>query len=163
MCCEHTFATMHPSDTVRTALALAAAGLTDVEIGRRLGIPRRTVSHWRHGRTPGLRSPRSDPCPQCPDPDGFKADSGYEYAYLLGQYLGDGCVFPNSTKLRASHLNRRGVHGDHLGMLSRNRKAQPAPPNSPVPLDQAAGQRVVVLEALAVRATSPRAGAQARA
>jgi hypothetical protein len=108
------FATMHRHDTVRSALLLAAAGLTDVEIGRRLGIPRRTVSRWRHGRTPGPRAPRSDPCPQCQDPDGFKAESGYEYAYLLGQYLGDGCVFSNGT----SYVLRISSDAEYTGIIS---------------------------------------------
>jgi hypothetical protein len=66
-------------------LDLIEAGLTDTEIARRTGVPRRTVLDWRTGRIP-----RADisPC-------GFAKHlplPGPEYAYLLGLYLGDGCL-----------------------------------------------------------------------
>jgi hypothetical protein len=66
-------------------------GMNDCAIGRLTGIPRRTVLDWRHGaRTgPGSRGHRGEPeCPRC---DGAPLDEP-EYAYLLGLYLGDGCI-----------------------------------------------------------------------
>jgi hypothetical protein len=82
---------MHSPQEVDAALALSAGGLTDVEVARRLEIPRSTVRDWRRGRIPG-RAPgkRSKPCPIC-DP-GADALPPSPYAYLLGLYLGDGHV-----------------------------------------------------------------------
>jgi hypothetical protein len=61
--------------------------VNDSEIARRTGIPRRTVCDWRRGRSRGKRQtfdvggvPRSD------------------YAYLLGLYLGDGCISKGPSK-----------------------------------------------------------------
>lgn len=78
-------------------LALVEQGLNDCEIARRTGIPRRTVLDWRHGVVPRQRQrPRGsapDSCPDCGhpvhDPALLPARS---YAYLLGMYLGDGCI-----------------------------------------------------------------------
>jgi hypothetical protein len=100
---------VYTSDTVRAVLNLAATGLSDYEIARRMGISRGTVFNWRHGRRPARASPPSS-CPQCEDALRFRAESGLEYSYLLGQYLGDGCVFPNTTSyvLRISSDARYG-------------------------------------------------------
>ena len=67
-------------------MALIAAGQGDYEIARMTSIPRPTISSWRHGRgsryhvrlaavEPSWRPPRAD-----------------RYSYLLGLYLGDGCI-----------------------------------------------------------------------
>jgi hypothetical protein len=70
---------------------LIAAGLNDCEIERESGIPRRTVSDWRHGRGGVGPSARSiSTCAICADaPERLPAAS---YAYLLGAYLGDGHI-----------------------------------------------------------------------
>ena len=84
---------MRPIAQVKEVLSLVAAGLNDCEIARRTGIPRRTVQDWRHGRN-RLQNPRQGidyldlPCEidhrgDLPRPP---------YAYLLGIYLGDGCL-----------------------------------------------------------------------
>jgi hypothetical protein len=83
---------MHPEDRVRSALALRADGLEATEIGRRLGVPKSTVQYWcRGGRRKPRRSER-DPCSRC---DGRELDPA-AYAYLLGQYLGDGHIVKRS-------------------------------------------------------------------
>lgn len=68
------------------ALALLRQGLTPTEIARETGIPRSTVRDWRHGR--GTRQARRL---DCADHD-FSLLDGDAYAYLLGMYLGDGCL-----------------------------------------------------------------------
>ena len=74
---------------VKTVRRLIAAGLNDCEIGRRTGIPRGTVREWRHGsRDAGSASPRKSDCPIC----GGGVTDYWAYTYLLGLYLGDGCI-----------------------------------------------------------------------
>jgi hypothetical protein len=70
---------------------LIAAGLNDCQIERESGVPRRTVSDWRHGRGglgPAARSIAT--CVICAGaPERLPTAS---YAYLLGAYLGDGSL-----------------------------------------------------------------------
>jgi hypothetical protein len=77
---------MHSRATVAEALRLRATGLNNCEISRHLGVPRPTVRDWSAGKLP--RSGKQDPCNQGPsavwDPSA--------YVYLLGLYLGDGCI-----------------------------------------------------------------------
>lgn len=63
-------------------------GLNDCEIARQTGIPRKTVWEWR--RHPGVRCRRSTGSHPC-DHD-FDALPEGPYAYVLGMYLGDGCI-----------------------------------------------------------------------
>jgi hypothetical protein len=63
-------------------------GLNDCAIARKTGIPRRTVWDWR--RSPLVRSRDSGELPcKAHDFDGLPAGA---YSYLLGLYLGDGCI-----------------------------------------------------------------------
>ena len=64
---------------------LVGGGLTSLEIARRTGIPRSTIRDWRNGRTPRSREP------ECPREHLTSLDEA-AYAYLLGMYLGDGCI-----------------------------------------------------------------------
>jgi hypothetical protein len=89
---EHTFDTMgymtRPRGEVERVLALRSEGLTVAEVARRTGIPRSTMRYWlaqgpSYGQRVGSACP---PCPHIPRvPEG-------PYAYLLGLYLGDGCL-----------------------------------------------------------------------
>jgi hypothetical protein len=70
-------------------LSLAVAGWNATQISRATGIPRPTVREWmvREGSQPFSR-PRG--CPICEGrPDELDTP---EYAYLFGQYLGDGTI-----------------------------------------------------------------------
>ena len=96
---------MKPSWQVRRALELADSGMNNCQIGRAIGVDRRTVSDWVAGRTrTGPRHKhkynRRTSCMRCPGPrDALPGLTAYAYSYLLGLYLGDGWI--------ASH--RRGV------------------------------------------------------
>jgi hypothetical protein len=80
---------MHSASTVSAALALADSGLTDRQVSERIGVPRSTVQGWRNGSVPDHERSRCDICDgRAP---GFPGD---RYAYLLGLYLGDGCISP---------------------------------------------------------------------
>jgi hypothetical protein len=89
---------MHSPDSVDEVQRLIAAGLNDCEIARITGIPRRTVLDWRHGRPP--RRSASTGCDTCHGIPPSPPQS--EYAYLLGLYLGDGCISrsPRSYRIR---------------------------------------------------------------
>lgn len=75
---------MRSQHEVDHALALCHRGLTPSEVARRTGIPRSTVRDWRNGRPP--RHSR------CSAEHNLARLEGTAYAYLLGMYLGDGCI-----------------------------------------------------------------------
>jgi hypothetical protein len=81
---------MHPQATVDRARALSTQGLYDREVAQMTGVPLRTVRNWRTGkrRAPGSDGRRKRGCPRC---GGAPLDEP-AYAYLLGLYLGDGCL-----------------------------------------------------------------------
>lgn len=89
---------MRPDEEYQQALELIKAGVNDCEIGRRLAIPRGTIRDWRVGREAGSggrtkewtgqRRMQVGNCFRCTD--GVIDEEAY--AYLLGVYLGDGCL-----------------------------------------------------------------------
>lgn len=77
---------------IEVVLALFEAGLSNRRISKLTGISRATIQDWRRR---GQALPRSrgerkeDPdCPSC----GQATVPAPSYAYLLGLYLGDGCI-----------------------------------------------------------------------
>ena len=69
---------------------LFAAGQNDCEIARRTGIPRTTVREWRRRPPQRLSQPgASSPCGALHD---YSILPTAAYSYLLGLYLGDGCI-----------------------------------------------------------------------
>jgi hypothetical protein len=98
--------TMHPAERVRDALDLAAAGLNASEIARETGLPRTTVRDWLRRGPPRRRSRNGGPsCPACGGAAHPFAELPGSYAYLLGLYLGDGCISAharNVYRLRVS-------------------------------------------------------------
>jgi hypothetical protein len=87
---------MRSREEVATVLELVREGLNDCEIARRTGIPRGTVRCWRIGqvpkfdREPGEGGRIGRRCTVC----GGRplALPQVAYTYLLGLYLGDGCL-----------------------------------------------------------------------
>jgi hypothetical protein len=82
---------MHPSRTVRAALEMAERSATASSIGRELGVSRSTVRYWLASGSECLRRRHEAGCSRC----GVEHDLRWlppEYAYLLGLYLGDGCL-----------------------------------------------------------------------
>ncbi|MGH2557009.1 MAG: hypothetical protein ACRDHO_15015 [Actinomycetota bacterium] len=65
-------------------------GFNDCQISRLTDIPRSTVREWRHAPT-GRYGRRGWSDPDCPTCNQATVD-GSTYAYLLGLYLGDGCI-----------------------------------------------------------------------
>jgi hypothetical protein len=87
-------------------LELVRAGWNDCEIARETGIPRGTVRDWRSGRTPNFRR-QLGICAVCSgDAQALPLPA---YTYLLGVYLGDGCLTAcprNVYKLRVACAER---------------------------------------------------------
>jgi hypothetical protein len=83
-----------PQSEIERVLSLASTGLSDYEVARRTGVPRSTVQHWRRGHVPRNPGSKEPPCLRCGAPEhDFRSLTRHSYAYLLGQYLGDGTLF----------------------------------------------------------------------
>ncbi len=67
-------------------------GMNATEISRAIGIPRGTVRDWIAGRLPVIVRSSGHSCPSCGESAHGFADLPHEYVYLLGMYLGDGCI-----------------------------------------------------------------------
>ncbi|MFF7201036.1 helix-turn-helix domain-containing protein [Streptomyces sp. NPDC008141] len=87
---------MYDIEYRRRALTLVAQGRSLNSVSKETGVSRSTVRSWLLCPDP---SSGSTPCPRCADIPGPPADVA-AYSYLLGLYLGDGCI----SSLRA------GVH-----------------------------------------------------
>jgi hypothetical protein len=89
--------TARTASEIRLALALVAQGLSDYEVARRTGLPRSTVQRWRRAGPPQSGQQLVDDsrrCLRCNGPaHNFLDLPGGPYAYLLGQYLGDGTIY----------------------------------------------------------------------
>ncbi|MBB6343900.1 helix-turn-helix domain-containing protein [Nonomuraea muscovyensis] len=70
-------------------LRLLRSGLSVSEASRQSGVSRSTIREWRDRRVPD--SPMTGTCPRCADPPHAPSPAP-AYAYLLGLYLGDGCL-----------------------------------------------------------------------
>ncbi len=95
----------HQPDRIRQGLDLAAQGLSATEIARRIGVPRATVRDWLNGRAPRVATRPGGSCGRCGGAAHAFADLAEPYVYLLGLYLGDGCLsrHPRSVyKLRVT-------------------------------------------------------------
>ena len=93
---------MHRIERVNEVLALAEEGRTASEIARLTGLPRSTVRDWKGGALPrqSIISPDRRACPQCGGAAHAIADYPAAHMFLLGVYLGDGCI----------SAHRRGVY-----------------------------------------------------
>jgi hypothetical protein len=89
---------MRSAEQFDTAKRLFAGGLNDRAIARQMGLPRTTVRDWR--RRPAIRSrDLGAPCGVAHD---FSQLPAAAYCYVLGLYLGDGCIsrHPRCWRLR---------------------------------------------------------------
>jgi hypothetical protein len=118
---------MRSEAEVRTAFRLAELGLSRAEIARRIGISRATVRDWLdHGEAAVLARPmrtgsarRRPPHERCVGRCEHSADLGAAYAYLMGQFLGDGCI----TTTETNHRFRLFCCDDYPGIMQECRSA----------------------------------------
>jgi hypothetical protein len=84
---------MRSGAEVAAVLRLRAEGLGARRIARRTGLPVSTVRDWLRGKLPHRpHAGGGASCDRCGHPaHGFSGLDGV-YAYLLGVYLGDGCI-----------------------------------------------------------------------
>jgi hypothetical protein len=104
---------MRPRAEVDRALALGEQGFNNCAISRATGIPRSTISGWRNGRAPkfGVDRTRGGACARCgPLHDPFPWLIVYQYAYLLGLYLGDGCLLKHPRGVFRLHITLDAAH-----------------------------------------------------
>ena len=80
---------LRSADQFEVAKRLIAAGVNDCAIGRQIGVPRATVRDWRCRPQLRPRLVRGSPCGVFHD---FSALPAAAYCYVLGLYLGDGCI-----------------------------------------------------------------------
>ena len=77
------------------------------EIARRTGIPRSTISGWLNGRVPRFAADRTrgGNCLRCGSlRHPFAGAAIFQYAYLLGLYLGDGCLLKHPRGVYRLHI-----------------------------------------------------------
>lgn len=80
---------MRPDAEFEMVHYLIQLGLNDCQIARASGIPRSTIRRWRVRPDDAMRLKRqTHRCPRC----GSRKLDHPAYAYLLGLYLGDGCL-----------------------------------------------------------------------
>jgi hypothetical protein len=78
-----------PRSEFESVRQLIASGLTSRQVATRTGIPYETVRSWRRRDTPPRRPSFTD----IPTPlESWRPQDLKAYAYLLGVYLGDGCI-----------------------------------------------------------------------
>jgi hypothetical protein len=84
---------MYDRATVARALALSAIpGASLSAVSAELRINRSTLRAWRAGRTPRSFRAKTETCVVCQGTRHDFESLGADYSYLLGLYLGDGCI-----------------------------------------------------------------------
>ncbi|NUK07897.1 transcriptional regulator [Streptomyces lunaelactis] len=84
---------MYDLDTRKRAMTLIAQGSSLNSVSKQTGISRSAIREWRTRIDP-LPRVQSPPCPRCLADPGVPDDAA-AYSYLLGLYLGDGCISPH--------------------------------------------------------------------
>jgi hypothetical protein len=79
---------MRSGSEVAAAQELAASGASASGVAKALGLPRSTVRDWLAGRLPHSTDPPREGCGRVH----LVEELPPEYVYLLGLYLGDGCI-----------------------------------------------------------------------
>jgi hypothetical protein len=96
--CEHVFVNARRSEEgFWAAKSLLADGLTHTAVAQELAIPRGTIRYWTTLHHPPGTSHLGRAMPSL---DGWRPTAHEEYSYLLGLYLGDGCIAETSDRCR---------------------------------------------------------------
>jgi hypothetical protein len=107
---------VHSKRTVQAALKLFSAGANASEIARAIGVPRRTVADWLTVAVPHSVHAEA----RC----GRHSEGlGPSYVYLLGLYLGNGCI---STHPRGVYRLRIFLDAKYPGIIASAAEAMSA-------------------------------------
>lgn len=87
-----TYVRMWHDDQRSRALRLVRDGRPDAVVARRRGIPRSTIARWRRHPEPQRSVRRPNPA--------WRPGEPTTYCYLLGLYLGDGCISINRSTVQ---------------------------------------------------------------
>ncbi|MBT2486962.1 transcriptional regulator [Streptomyces sp. ISL-96] len=85
---------MYDLSTRKHALTLVAQGSSLNSVSKQTGISRSAIREWQTRIEPRPRMAGHAACPRCLPVPRVPADTA-AYAYLLGLYLGDGCISPH--------------------------------------------------------------------
>ena len=98
---------------IRTqAISMLRDGVRNADVARKLKVSKGTIGYWKHqdrwgaDPTPGAPDRRRSYCPRCA-PDDLVLDH-QAYSYLLGLYLGDGCI-SNGAAMRQKGVYILGI------------------------------------------------------
>jgi hypothetical protein len=131
---------MHSQEEVDRALSLVRDGLNDCEISRRTGINRKTILDWRHGRVP--KRSRGWQCWLCRGTEILVPTA--QYAYLLGQYLGDGFIARSKKGVFALRVYSFSEYPNIIAECAAAMRAMI--PVSKVSIYPVAGVRLVIIQ-----------------
>ncbi|MFE5630554.1 transcriptional regulator [Streptomyces sp. NPDC056463] len=111
---------MYDLETRKRALALVAEGRSLNSVSKQTGISRAALRAWDKRLEPlGRIGGQAEPCPRCRPTAGLPRDT-VSYSYLLGLYLGDGCI---SDHPRGGHHLRIACADAWPGLIETCREA----------------------------------------
>jgi hypothetical protein len=97
---------MRSGAEVARVLELRREGLGARRIAARTGLPVGTVRDWLAGRVPRRARPGgTSQCPACGHPEHRFGELPSAYCYLLGLYLGDGCISAGPREVYRLRIN----------------------------------------------------------
>jgi hypothetical protein len=106
-----------PQPIVDQVLRMAAEGISAYEIARRTGVSRSTLLNWRRGGGQlTIRPGDSRRCSECGAAHSIDDLDRQLYAYLLGQYLGDGCLW--QSRRSATCVLRISCDAQYRGIIT---------------------------------------------
>jgi hypothetical protein len=118
-------------------MSLMEIGRSDTEISRLTGIPRATLSAWRHRRGSALHQRMASATPA------WRPKAPGWYCYLLGVYLGDGCL---TVQSQASASLIIVLDSRHPGIIREVETAiRQVLPHTPVSSVPKVGERATVV------------------
>jgi hypothetical protein len=113
---------MYDRDARRRALTLIESGQSLLAVSRSTGSSRAALRDWRdHPEKDGTRAG----CPRCADKPALP-EPGRDYAYLLGLYLGDGCISASGDPAKGVWALRIACADAWPGLMAECRDAMAA-------------------------------------
>ncbi len=114
---------MHSASTVKDVLDLGGQGRSASEIARLTGVSRSSVRGWLAGDTPHSAGGAGSGCSRCGGDAHNPESVAAQYAYLLGMYLGDGCI---ATHPRGVYKLRLSLDASYPSIIEECRAAMAA-------------------------------------